>query len=407
MTREEQTKKIYEASQAFTPSSPVDDIDLFAGRQKEVQKIVGAIGQKGQHVVIFGERGVGKTSLTNVLSEILELIAPSDEYVIRVNADSSSTPASLWRSVLREVPLATARKKVGFSNEQEVQDETGTLADKIPDDVSPEEIRHLFQTLDSKFVIIFDELDRVKIKKTVASLSDTIKALSDHAVAVTLILVGVADSVEDLVQNHPSIERALVQIQMPRMTKAEGQELVTRGLKKFGMNIEDGALERIARLSQGLPHYTHLLALNAAKEAINADSDTIFISYVKTATMRAVEQAEQSIRKAYHAAVISSRGNLYPQVLLACALAEVDDLGFFKAGAVREPMKRITEKDYEIAAFARHLTDFCSKERGPILQKTGHRGRFRYRFINPTMQPYIIMKGLAEKMVEEEFWDLA
>jgi Cdc6-like AAA superfamily ATPase len=406
MTPEERLAKIYEAGKVFTPSAPIDDYALFAGRQKEIKKVVSAVSQKGQHIVVYGERGVGKTSLTNVLGVILDAIAGSSESVVRVNADSNSSAASLWRSVFREIPMATLKSKIGFSGEKTVE-ESEPLSELIPNNVSPEDIRHLFQTLESEFVIIFDELDRVKNKKTLASLSDTIKALSDHAVPVTLILVGVANSVEKLIANHPSIQRALVQIPMKRMAPADAREVITKGLERLGMIIDDNAANRIVDLCQGLPHYIHLLALNATREAIESDSNTISIDHVKKATALAVEQAEHSIKTAYHSAVLSSRGNLYPQVLLACALAKVDEMGFFFAGAVREPMKRIMKKEYGIAAFARHLTDFSSDKRGPIIEKSGSRGRFTYRFIDPTMQPYVIMKGLADGMIEEEFWDLS
>jgi hypothetical protein len=44
---------------------------LFAGRSEQVDQIIGAICQKGYHVVLYGDRGVSKTSLSNVLVEFL------------------------------------------------------------------------------------------------------------------------------------------------------------------------------------------------------------------------------------------------------------------------------------------------------------------------------------------------
>jgi hypothetical protein len=47
--------------------------------------------------------------------------------------------------------------------------------------------------------------------------SATIKTLSDNASSIktTLILVGVADSVDELIGEHQSIERAIKQVPMP------------------------------------------------------------------------------------------------------------------------------------------------------------------------------------------------
>ena len=80
---------------------------------------------------------------------------------------------------------------------------------------------------------------------------------------------------------------------------------------------------------------------------------------------------------------------------MACALAKTDELGFFAAQDVRDPMKMITGKRYEIPSYAQHLNDFCDAKRGPILEKTGAKRRFRFRFVNPLMQPYVVMQGFA------------
>jgi hypothetical protein len=66
-----------------------------------------------------------------------------------------------------------------------------------------------------------------------------------------------------------------------------------------------------------------------------------------------------------------------------------------------EPLSRILNRSVKIANFLGHLNAFCEKERGPILQKRGGRGAFRYRFREPKMQPYVIMRGIAEGGLSE------
>jgi ABC-type multidrug transport system ATPase subunit len=56
-------------------------------------------------------------------------------------------------------------------------------------------------------IIVFDEFDRILDMTTRRMMADTIKALSDHDVSVTIVIVGVADSVDDLLSQHESIER--------------------------------------------------------------------------------------------------------------------------------------------------------------------------------------------------------
>ena len=71
------------------------------------------------------------------------------------------------------------------------------------------------------------------------------------------------------VGNFRSVERALVQIQMPRMSETEIKQIVEIGLKKLTMTISTPALRQIVKLSQGLPHYAHLLGLNSVRAAID------------------------------------------------------------------------------------------------------------------------------------------
>ena len=58
-------------------------------------------------------------------------------------------------------------------------------------------------------------------------------------------------------------------------------------------------------------------------------------------------------------------------------------------------MTAIMKKNYDIPSFARHLASFANAERGSVLKKSGVKRRFRYRFTDPLMQPFVIMKGLG------------
>jgi hypothetical protein len=63
---------------------------------------------------------------------------------------------------------------------------------------------------------------------------------------------------------------------------------------------------------------------------------------------RSVDQWQQSIKALYNDAVQSPRpGHIYKEVLLACALAEVDDLRFFTTAAVKRPLCEITNREFE------------------------------------------------------------
>lgn len=400
LTREEQNRLGLEVGRVFSPAAPIDERALFAGRTDQLRDVIDAVNQRGQHAMIFGERGVGKTSLANVLSDFLqaageEILAP------HVNCDGTDDFSKLWRKILSEIEIASQVRRMGFTANTSA--EFKNVADSLPKNITPDIVRRTLSALGSQtlLIVIIDEFDRLPNGNVGRLFADAIKMLSDHSVPATLVLVGVADSVDELIEEHESVERALVQVRMPRMSPGELREIIENGLSRVEMTIEKDALNYISMLSQGLPHYTHLLGLYSAREAIDLGELRIALSHVKAAITKAITKAQQTIMSAYHKATMSPRKeNLFTQVLLACALADSDDLGYFAAADVRGPMSLIMGRSYDIPTFSRHLNDFCEETRGPVLQKTGYKHRFRFRFVNPLMQPFAIMQGLASGMID-------
>jgi len=394
-TNEQQWQDLaIEAGRVFTPTSPIDERSLFAGREEQVRLVVDVVNQKGQHAILYGERGVGKTSLANVLSSFLgtatgSILAP------RVNCDTLDSFESVWRKAFEQIHLTRRTPQSRFEDPEKRE---LVAADELLGEgsVTPDTVRRALTVLSQTSLPIFiiDEFDRLA-QEPRRAFADTVKTLSDHAVRSTVILVGVADSVDQLFQEHESVERALVQIQMPRMSPDEIDKILSTGVGRLGMSIEAAAANRVVKLSQGLPHYAHLLGLYATRAAIDGQSVIVTTNSIDRAIDRAINGAQQSIRGGYEYAVRSPRkDNLFADVLLSCALATANELGFFAAQDVREQVRKVTGKKYEIPSFAQHLNEFCDEKRGPIFQKTGSKRRFRYRFLNPLMQPYVIMQGL-------------
>ncbi|WP_439407419.1 AAA family ATPase [Bradyrhizobium sp. DASA03076] len=390
----------FEAGKIFTPGSPLNERELFAGRSDQVAQIIGAISQKGYHAVLYGDRGVGKTSLSNVLIEFLEDVGQHTMVMPRVNCDASDDFSSLWRKVLRDVSLSKTQQGVGFTAKPIELNED--VLDLLPEQVAPDDVRRAISHLSDQFsmVIIFDEFDRLKNPITTVMMADTIKSLSDHAVDATIMLIGVADSVDALVGEHQSIERALVQVKLPRMSQAEVEQIITKGTAKLGLTIKHDALKEISALSQGLPYVTHLISLHACRAALNRQSLDLTLTDVQTGVRNSLSQWQQSVITTYHTATHSHQPeHLFREVLAACALAVPDATGYFTAASVRHPLRVITGKTYDIPNFARHLNEFTKTERGAILQRTGETRKIRYRFSSPLIKPYIIMRSVADGLL--------
>ena len=186
------------------------------------------------------------------------------------------------------------------------------------------------------------------------------------------------------------------------MSRDELEGIVTTCLKQAEMTITDAASQEISRISKGLPHYSHLLGLHSSLLAVKDGYRNVTGEYVKNSLNIAIENAYQSVQNAYFRATESSQRNAkYKHVLLACALAETNDQGFFSPSDVREPLSRIFKKPTRIENFNRHLKAFCEADSGPVLKVITIRGRPQYRFVNTLMQSYTVIVGLAEGLITE------
>ena len=180
----------------------------------------------------------------------------------------------------------------------------------------------------------------------------------------------------------------MIQVYMPRMSDDEIRDIIRNGLARLTMEIDDAACEELVRFSQGVPYIAHLLALHSCRSALASGSKFVSAQSGEQGMHRSLDQWQQSIRASYHEATKGRQtGHLYKEVLLACALAKVDDLRYFTAAAVREPLSLIADRNFEIANFARHLKDLSEAARGHILQRVGETYGTRYRISRPYTSP--------------------
>jgi Cdc6-like AAA superfamily ATPase len=397
-------EKAFMLGTVFNPTAPINRQELFAGRQAQTRDVVDAINQRGQHAVLYGERGVGKTSLSNMIFPRLLSTNAATVIAPQINCMSGDSYGEIWRRVFEEILFnsnGTRKYELDKSAKRVLKEYTGSYADQI----SPDIVRRVLYSLgqDAIVVVILDEFDSVEGEGTRATISDTLKFLSDRAVPATVVLVGVSDDVESLIANHRSLERCLRQIPMPRMSHKELEVIVEQGLNQVAMTIEKPALRDISKLSRGLPHYVHLLGLHSGRAALDKKKLTVSDEQVQLAIGEAIGKAQSSIQSDYSKAISSSRRDArYKEVLLACALAETDDLGWFYPRHVREPLAKILNRPCKIEAFARHLHAFCEDDHGSVLVSDKRSVRPRFRFDNPLLQPYILIRGLSQQLITKK-----
>lgn len=396
-----------ELKRIFKPSTPTNDPDLFRGRGEQIGRSLRTIDEPGRHGVIFGERGVGKTSLAYVVRQLSALQRDGVAFGVRLQCASNESFEDIWRRL--PYRLEEELESKDWLSERQVQEIVGSVSEAfIGSNTSPDDVARALRKATSlaPAVIIVDEFDRISGGDVATDFSDLIKAISDEDLACTLLLVGVADSLEQLIEGHHSVERALQQILMPRMTNAELESIVSRGFEAFErrtsarIDIDKKATRAVVNLSQGFPYYTHLLAGALGEQAIISGSMRVSFKDVFSALLTATEEASHTIKQTYADATGSTRKDAtFSQTLLACAMADLDDVGFFAPGDVAAPLSTIARQPRNTSNFITHLKRFSSDKRG-ILETRGDGRRTRYRFRDPLMKPFVLMKGIRDGVID-------
>jgi energy-coupling factor transporter ATP-binding protein EcfA2 len=358
--------------EVFTPSTPVSHPDAFSGRHTAIERLTTTLRQRGQHVVIFGERGTGKTSLAQVA--IASLNAPLTSVIVAT--DEADTFTTLWQSALTQLRGSLAMPQ---------------HATESP--VSPVSLLELFRsaTKDVPTAIVFDDFQNAddKIRTT---MTETLQLLQAAYLPVTLVFAGVGETTAALLPATTELAAARHDITVPRMNDEERFETILRGFVQLGLTADDEVVERIAQLSLGLPRHLHALCLSIAGAAIDSGLTTLGTEQLETAVATVVEQAPTSLVEAYLHATVRARRGIYPEILVACTLTAHHPDGSFLVSDVRDTLQRMVRR--EVRGLTNQIGALTEAGRGSVLIKRGAGATATYRFVNPLLEPYILMRGL-------------
>lgn len=256
---------------AFTPARPIMDPAMYAGRADLLQTVIRAIEDQYLHVVLFGPRGIGKTSTLHVLCGI----ARESRYRVRyVSCGERTHFDGLFRAVLADLPLLFHEQYDPTADEIE---EGLSFADLLGNDpVTVDTASDILSKLaGTRLLIVLDEFDRASDPDFRRSVAELIKNLSDRGSRVQLVIAGVAQNLAEIIEHVPSIRRNIVGLMVPNMTKEEIAELIANGQQASGMTFMPKALQLIGLAALGLPYLASLVAQHAGLAALDRDSTTI------------------------------------------------------------------------------------------------------------------------------------
>lgn len=376
----------------YTPNRPIQLEKFFSGRLVYLQQITDAVSQPGRHPIVFGDRGIGKTSLANVAMAVSRHMG---FFPARDQCNTQSTFSVVMRTLLRQITLTGEATPAGFNTAP--QKTTTTLSDDLGNEISIGDVVDRIRIFgDPPLLFVIDELDRAPQELNL-TLSDLIKTISDFGLRTTILLVGVADSLTDLIQNHPSIERNIEQVPLPQMSSAEIVGIIALGEENCGLIFPEAVKEKIVELSQGFPYFAHMLCLHTALAAVSGGTLEVTMDHFRAGIMKSLESVDRTIRQAYSNAVTSSRETTFPDVLYAAAKAQTDEFGCFSPTAMTYVPAKRDGSQFNINALNYPLSKLSSVDRGEILKRVGKARRYRYRFANPMMRQYVLMREAAER----------
>lgn len=301
--------RIQQANTVFVPSSPIREAARLHGRQTQLQQVQRELMSPGRSVFIFGDRGVGKTSLAQTAALLVNRTESDPVFVRCYEASFSEIITKIVRDLMGSPHLdKRKRKKV-------TEVKLGGAVAHILHRIETEPTEHVrvepLYAVDAisqvapdsgTTVVVVDEVDQAN-SSLKRALAHFIKNLGDNDCPVKFIFTGIADDVNDLLEEHASAFRGIASVRLERLLLGDLMAIANQGFEALDIAVPDIVVKRIAMLSDGFAYFTHLLGLKLAQCAIDEEVSDVHVDALELATSQAVESSEVYLRMPYEKAV--------------------------------------------------------------------------------------------------------
>jgi energy-coupling factor transporter ATP-binding protein EcfA2 len=334
------TRSEFEAVMAayVRPSDAIDSFEHLVGRGPQLERIEEAVVSPGKHVFIYGDRGAGKTSLAQTIAHAHN---PSSSTPVLVACGKKTTFSSIVYDVAAQLVGRSRFSVAETSRAQTVQLSLGPfsgISSAISGGATEKLSERLIDVVDlnaasallseaanfrgGRSIVVIDEFENLPALEDRQLFAELIKQLSDRKVPVTLVFCGIGKSLDDLLHGHASSHRYLHEEKLPTPPLNFGQqwEIVDAAAARLGLSVNSDSRLRIAQVSDGFPHYVHLICEKLFWRAFRADEEIEELSpedYM-AAVQTALNSVEARLRAAYDLAVKKDLDQ-YQEVLWAVA----------------------------------------------------------------------------------------
>ena len=194
-------------AEVYTPGIPIDDPRLFSGREELLADLSVDLAVTGVHFVLYGERGIGKTSLWQVLLKDRRYkghsASKADDFVsifLRVLEDLGEQFTESDRRRLTGASASVGADKVASIgvNEGVESSETPVARRKLDLNLVLDRVARRANDIDA---IVIDEFQNISAAVVQTQIIEVVKGFSDRKLAVKIIFVGVADSDDELLSS--------------------------------------------------------------------------------------------------------------------------------------------------------------------------------------------------------------
>lgn len=319
-------------SENLTPSDSIRTPDRLFGREKTLRDIDRAFSSQGRQVFIFGDRGVGKTSLALTAAYLHTGIENDPIYVMCGKTNNFGQTIQAIGNATIPVEKRLERLSTGGAFNLSVggfgvgmTDPTNQSAGiAAPQSLTEalDIIRYVGSKRQNTTIIIVDELERVEGDNEREKFAEFIRNIPELNANVRFIFCGIMHDVDQLLTSHPSAGRILETIELKRLNHSDLWKILTVVAEKLHIELQQEALIRIGQISDGFPHYVHLIGEALFWSMFDDPNETkrSAPSHYKAGITGALQRVESALRVQYEKATKKTRNTAdYEEALWALA----------------------------------------------------------------------------------------
>lgn len=286
----------------FHPERPVTEPSQLIGRDTELEIAVARLSTAGGHLLLFGHRGIGKTSIAKVAEFVLRLEHPG-LVVKAISCDSRMDFLDITSACIANTDISMS---------------DGELR-------SPVKSAEVISTL--RGFLIIDEIDRLRPDQRTL-LSEFMKTLSDKATTFCLCAVGIAQTATEIFHGHLSIHRCLNEIHVKQLDGSTIAKIVDTGFDSLKQAIDAQVVVDIARLSLGFPSNAVLICRYVAEGVMRLPIPIISANELRRGLKRLLLERGTTSRELLRH-ISSNDKNLHKSsLLLSAALIKREDFTY-------------------------------------------------------------------------------